>query len=103
MTDPGKYILRDKSEAEAFRERFGGIVRARLRVYAKWIRSLPLMEWTPYLDQVDEGDREIVIGLICLCLIEGKANLTFSGDFRRIRRDPESEEEFIAWSSPARL
>lgn len=89
--------------AEAFRERFGDIVRARLRVYAKWIRSLPLMEWVPYLEQVAERDREVVIGLICLCAMEGLVNFTFSQDYTRIRRDPDSEEEFIAWSSKPRL
>ena len=82
------YMLYTRESADRFRERYGDIVRARLRVYAAWIRSLPLLEWIPYLENVGTGDYEVVIGLICLCYREGLVNITFSSDYRRIRRDP---------------
>ena len=94
MTDPGEYILRTRAQAERFRERYASIVRARLQVYVKWIRSLPLLTWVPYLSQVEEKDQEVVIGLICLCYLDGFVNITFSRDFRMIRRDPDSYEDF---------
>ena len=94
MTDPREYILRTRAQAEHFRERYASIVRARLQVYVKWIRSLPLLTWVPYLSQVEEKDQEAVIGLICLCYLDGFVNITFSRDFRMIRRDPDSYEDF---------
>lgn len=81
-------MLYTKEQADRFRDHYGDIVRARLRVYAEWIRSLPLLEWIPYIDEVSPKDYEVVIGLICLAYREGLVNLTFSSDFRRIRRDP---------------
>lgn len=94
MTDPREYILRTRAQAEHFRERHASIVRARHRVYVKWIRCLPLLTWVPYLSQVEEKDQEAVIGLICLCYLDGVVNITFSRDFRMIRRDPDSYEDF---------
>ena len=94
MTAPGQHILRTSAQAERFRERYASIVRARLQVYVKWIRSLPLLTWVPYLSQVEEKDQEAVIGLICLCYLDGIVNITFSRDFRMIRRDPDSYEDF---------
>lgn len=81
-------MLYTREEADSFRDRHADIVRARLRVYAAWIRNLPLLEWVPYLDQVSPADREAVIGLVCLCYRDGLVNITFSSDYRLIRRDP---------------
>lgn len=94
MTDPGQHILRTSAQADRFRELYADVIRARHRVYVRWIRSLPLLTWVPYLSQVEEKDQEAVIGLICLCYLDGIVNITFSRDFRMIRRDPDSYEDF---------
>lgn len=94
MTDPGQHILRTSAQADRFRELYADVIRARLRVYVRWIRSLPLLTWVPYLSQVEVKDQEAVIGLICLCYLDGIVNITFSRDFRMIRRDPDSYEDF---------
>lgn len=93
MEDLRKYVLYSKEQEEAFRNRYANVIAARRRVYVKWLRGLPLMEWVDYLVQVFPRDYEAVIGLICICYQERLVSITFSHDYRRIRRDPDTSEE----------
>lgn len=43
-----------------------------------------------------DADRKAVIGLICVCIQERLAAVTFSRDYRQIRRDPDTDEEVDA-------
>lgn len=63
--------------------------------YAAWIRSLPLMEWTPL--RLPKGQEGAVIGLICCLYYEGSVNITFSNTCTSIRRDPANEDEYQQW------
>lgn len=94
--DLRRYVLYSEGQMSAFRERFVGVIAARRRIYVNWIRRLPLLEWVDYLASVSPGDYEAVIGLICLCYQEGLVSVTFSPDYRLIRRDPHTDDELKA-------
>jgi hypothetical protein len=91
-----KYALITDGQMASFRKRFGPVVAARIGVYAQWLRGLPLMEWVDYSRNVAAADIEAVVGLLCVCHRERLVRFTFSEDFRRIRRDPETEDELTA-------
>ena len=93
MEDLRRYLIYSRKQEEAFRNRYANVIAARRRVYVKWLRSLPLLEWVDYLVQVSPRDYEAVIGLICVCHQERLVSITFSPDYRRIRRDPVTPEE----------
>lgn len=93
MEDLRRYILYTKEQEAAFRNRYANVIAARRRVYVKWLRSLPLLVWIDYLVQVSSRDYEAIIGLICICHQERLVSITFSPDYRRIRRDPVTPEE----------
>lgn len=95
MVSLRKYALITDEQMASFRKRFGPTVAARLGVYARWLRGLPLMEWVDYSRNVASADLEAVVGLLCVCHGEGLVRFTFSEDFRRIRRDPETKEELM--------
>ena len=96
MEDLRRYVLYSRKQEEAFRNRYANVIAARRRAYVKWLRSLPLLEWVDYLVQVSPRDYEAVIGLICVCHQERLVSITFSSDYRRIRRDPDTDEELKA-------
>lgn len=96
MEDLRRYILYTKEQEAAFRNRYANVIAARRRAYVKWLRSLPLLEWVDYLVQVSPRDYEAVIGPICVCHQERLVSITFSSDYRRIRRDPDTDEELKA-------
>lgn len=96
MEDLRRYVLYSREQEEAFRNRYANVIAARRRVYVNWLRSLPLLEWVDYLVQVSPRDYEAVIGLICVCHQERLVSITFSSDYRRIRRDPDTDEEVEA-------
>lgn len=96
MEDFSRYVLYTREQEAAFRVRFAGVIAARQAAYVRWLRGLPLLEWVDYLRQVAPRDREAVIGLICVCVQERLAAVTFSRDYRLIRRDPDTDEEVEA-------
>ena len=96
MEDLRRYVLYSRKQEEAFRNRYANVIAARRRAYVKWLRSLPLLEWVDYLVQVSPRDYEAIIGLICICHQERLVSITFSSDYRRIRRDPDTDEEVEA-------
>ena len=96
MEDLRRYVLYSVEQMAAFRERFADVVAAMRFPYVGWLRSLPLMEWADYLAGVSPRDYEVVIGLICICYQEGLVSVTFSHDYRRIRRDPHTPEELAS-------
>lgn len=96
MEDLRRYVLYSREQEEAFRNRYANVIAARRRMYVNWLRSLPLLEWVDYLVQVSSRDYEAVIGLICVCHQERLVSITFSSDYRRIRRDPDTDEEVEA-------
>ena len=91
--DQRRTVLYSRKQEEAFRKRYANVIAARRRAYVKWLRSLPLLEWVDYLVLVSPRDYEAVIGLICVCHQERLVSITFSTDYRRIRRDPVTPEE----------
>ena len=93
MEDLSRYVLYSKDQVAAFRKRFAGVIAARQAAYVRWLRDLPLLKWVDYLQQVAPRDREAVIGLICVCIQERLAAVTFSRDYRLIRHDPATDEE----------
>ncbi len=96
MEDISRYVLYSKDQEVAFRKRFAGVIAARQAAYVRWLRTLPLLEWVDYLQQVAPKDCEAVIGLICVCIQERLVAVTFSRDYRRLRRDPATDEEVEA-------
>ena len=96
MENLRRYVLYSRKQEEAFRNRYANVIAARRRAYVKWLRSLPLLEWVDYLVQVSPRDYEAVIGLICLCHQERLVSITLSPNYRRIRRDPDTDEEVEA-------
>lgn len=96
MEDLSRYVLYSKDQEVAFRKRFAGVIAARQAAYVRWLRTLPLLEWVDYLQQVAPKDHEAVIGLICVCIQERLVAVTFSRDYRRLRRDPATDEEVEA-------
>lgn len=93
MEELRKYVLYSKEQEDAFRDKYANVIAARRRVYVNWLRGLPLREWVEYLVQVSPCDYEAVIGLICICHQERLVSITFSRDYRQIRRDPDTLEE----------
>ena len=96
MEDLRRYDLYSRKQDQALRNSSANVIAARRRAYVKWLRSLPLLEWVDYLVQVSPRDYEAVIGLICVCHQERLVSITFRSDYRRIRRDPDTDEEVEA-------
>ena len=71
------------------------LLRKHSAAYARWIRSLPLMEWTPL--RIPEGSESAIIGLICCLIDDGTVKATFNNSCTFIRRDPATEEEYQEW------
>lgn len=90
-----RYLLNTEREIQEFRMRHARLLRDYSSQYAAWIRSLPLMEWTPL--RLPKGQEGAVIGLICCLYDEGSANITFSNTCTSIRRDPANEDEYQQW------
>ncbi len=91
-----RYVLYSREQEEAFRERYAGVIAASRTAYVGWLRGLPLLEWVDYLARISPRDHEAVIGLICVCHLERLVSVTFSSDYRLIRRDPDTTEELEA-------
>ena len=94
---PGRerYLLRTRSQIEAFRENNRDAIRQNAGAFRKWVRGLPFMEWIPL--QLRPEDEELVIGVLCLLYIDGFVRITFSDDMRSIRNEPLTDEENLAW------
>lgn len=90
-----RYLLNTDREIQGFRMRHARLLRDYSSQYAAWIRSLPLMEWTPL--RLPKGQEGAVIGLICCLYDEGSVNITFSNTCTSIRRDPANEDEYQQW------
>ena len=90
-----RYLLNTDREIQEFRMRHARLLRDYSSQYAAWIRSLPLMEWTPL--RLPKGQEGAVIGLICCLYDEGSVNITFSNTCTSIRRDPANEDEYQQW------
>lgn len=90
-----RYLLNTDREIQEFRMRHARLLRDYSSQYAAWIRSLPLMEWTPL--RLPKGQEGAVIGLICCLYVEGSVNITFSNTCTSIRRDPANEDEYQQW------
>lgn len=90
-----RHLLHTDREIQEFRRRHERLLRDFSGPYIEWIRSLPLMEWTPLL--LPEGQEGAVIGLLCCLYDEGSVNITFSNTCTSIRRDPANDEEYQEW------
>ena len=87
-----RYLLYTDREIMEFRLRHARLLHKYSAAYASWIRSLPLMEWTPL--RIPEGSEAAIIGLICCLIDDGTVKATFSNSCTSIRRDPATEEEY---------
>lgn len=99
MNDYRIYLLRTESQLEDFRRRYASYIASEEAAYLKWIRSWPLMEWVDYLYGVPKSNIPVLIGMICHLYCSGKVNVSFHDSMLKVRRDPESEEEWRGWKS----
>jgi len=91
--DYTEYLLRDDGQTEAFRAKYADYIRAYIEECVLWVQSLPMFEWVNLTYYLDERDKESVIGLICLCYIDGRVNISFDRRAASIRREPDNTEE----------
>lgn len=90
-----RHLLHTDREIQEFRRRHERLLRDFSGPYIEWIRSLPLMEWTPL--RLPKGQEGAVIGLLCCLYDEGSVNITFRNTCTSIRRDPANDEEYQEW------
>lgn len=90
-----RYLLYTNREILEFRQRHAKLLRDSSQAYIRWIRSLPLMEWTRLL--LPKGQEGAIIGLLCCLLDDGSVKFTFNNTCTSIRRDPATEEEYQEW------
>lgn len=90
------YLLRTGRQTAMFRTRYARFIEARSGAFRSWVRSLPLMEWSPLV--IREGQEESVIGILCILYIEQKICISFSEDMQFIRNEPLDASEYQKWS-----
>ena len=95
-SDRERYLLRTPSQIRSFRLRYARLLEARSSVFLNWVRSLPLMEWSPLL--IRQGYEEQTIGILCILYIDGQICISFSEDMQFIRNEPLDDEEYRKWS-----
>ena len=95
-SDRERYLLRTLSQIRSFRLRYARLLEARSSVFLNWVRSLPLMEWSPLL--IRQGYEEQTIGILCILYIDGQICISFSEDMQFIRNEPLDDEEYRKWS-----
>lgn len=94
--DREQYLLRTGRQTAMFRTRYARFIEARSGAFLSWVRSLPLMEWSPLV--IREGQEESVIGILCILYIERKVCISFSEDMQFIRNEPLDEAEYQKWA-----
>lgn len=94
--DRGRYLLRTPSQIRSFRLRYARMIEERSSVFLNWVRSLPLMEWSPLL--IRQGYEEYTIGILCILYIDGQICISFSEDMQFIRNEPLDEDEYRQWT-----
>lgn len=95
-SDRERYLLRTVSRQQAFRQKYAEFIGARSAVFRSWVRSLPLMEWSPLL--IRQGYEEQTIGILCILYIDKEICISFSEDMQFIRNEPLDDEEYVRWS-----
>lgn len=95
-SDRERYLLRTPSQIRSFRLRYARLLEARSSVFLNWVRSLPLMEWSPLL--IRQGYEEQTIGILCILYIDGQICISFSEDMQFIRNEPLDEDEYRQWT-----
>ena len=95
-SDRERYLLRTPSQIRSFRLRYARMIEERSSVFQDWVRSLPLMEWSPLL--IRQGYEEQTIGILCILYIDGQICISFSEDIQFIRNEPLDDEEYRKWS-----
>ena len=93
--DRGRYLLRTPSQIRSFRLRYARMIEERSSVFQDWVRSLPLMEWSPLL--IRQGYEEQTIGILCILYIDGQICISFSEDIQFIRNEPLDDDEYQRW------
>ena len=97
MPDYTQYLLYTNQQIQDFRRRYASFISQKGASVASWINSLPVMERIDYLKSVPERNIGPVIGLLCILIIDGRINVTFVEQARRIYRNPRSMEEWKEW------
>ena len=96
-SDLDRFLLRTVSSQSAFRVKYAEFISSRSAVFRSWVRSLPLMEWSPLL--IRQGFEELTIGILCILYIDGEICISFSEDMQFIRNEPLDDEEYRLWSN----
>lgn len=87
---PADCALRSWEEIRAWKERNASFFYNNRYDYVQWVKRLPIdpqMRYVYYLRGVREEYYPLVVGMFCVLYQEGYVNITFSSDFRMIRRD----------------
>lgn len=95
-SDRERYLLRTPSQIRSFRLRYARLIEYRSSVFLNWVRSLPMMEWSPLL--IRQGYEEQTIGILCILYIDGHICISFSEDMQFIRNEPLDDDEYRQWS-----
>lgn len=95
-SDRERYLLRTPSQIRLFRLRYARMIEDRSSVFLNWVRSLPMMEWSPLL--IRQGYEEYTIGILCILYIDGQICISFSEDMQFIRNEPLDDDEYRQWS-----
>ena len=96
-SDRERYLLRTVSRQQAFRQKYADFISTRFSVFRDWVRSLPMMEWSPLL--IRQGYEEQTIGILCILYIDKEICISFSEDMQFIRNEPLDDEEYRLWSN----
>ena len=94
-SDRERYLLRTPSQVLTFRERYARTIDSRAEAFRAWVRSLPMMEWSPLL--IRQGYEEYTIGILCILYIDGQICISFSEDMQFIRNEPLDDDEYQRW------
>lgn len=96
VMDIKQYLLSSPRQKADFLAKYPGVMERCQEPYLRWLRKLPLMEWSPLV--LRPGEEEVAVGIICLLYQSGYVNITFHGSLSQIRREPQSEQEFLDWA-----
>lgn len=100
MPDYSQYLLYTDSSLRVFKEKHAANLEKNMQIFADWIKGCRLMEWTPFVRYgATSKEIEFIVGILC-CLHNEEPKrcyFSFNQGANMIRKDPETEEEFMNW------
>ncbi len=91
-------LLYTDRQITEFRARYGGYISSQKEAFARWIGSWPAREWIDYLAGVPEQNIPIIIGTICILIVDKTIDAEFNETATRLRRCWTEEEREAYWN-----